>query len=57
MLTKDQKQVLRVLVKRELDHFTKEKNTIFLEMYLPFLKAEHQVEDFLKELLKALDHS
>ena len=54
MVSKQQKEVLRALVQKELDHVRRDNKTILLEMNLSFLKAEHEVEDFLEALLKSL---
>ena len=53
-MNNQQKEVLRVLVQKELEHLRKDKKTMLLEANLPFLKAEHEVEDILEGLLKEL---
>lgn len=52
-LSKDEREYLRILVKRELDHFEREK--IVVDEAIVFLQGERKYEDFLRELLKRLE--
>ena len=54
MLTSDEKKYLRELVKKELDAFKKEQRTLFIDIAVPFIKAEHDYGHFLEGLLKKL---
>ncbi|MEK6822486.1 MAG: hypothetical protein AABY13_01550 [Nanoarchaeota archaeon] len=51
-LTKNDMEYLRILVKRELEHFQREK--IVIDETIVFLQGEKNYEDFLRELLKKL---
>jgi len=46
-------EYLRILVKRELEHFEREK--IVTDETIVFLQGEKKYEDFLRELLKKLE--
>ena len=52
-LSKSDKEYLRILVKRELEHFEREK--IVIDEAIVFLQGEKKYEDFLRELLKKLE--
>lgn len=52
-LSKDDRDYLRILVKRELEHFEREK--IVVDEAIVFLQGERKYEDFLRELLKKLE--
>ncbi len=54
MLTSDEKEYLRSIVKRELDNFKKTEPTVAREAALKFLKAEHEYGHFLEKLLEKL---
>ena len=54
MLDKKDKQVLASLVKYHLDEMKAGKKEIFIGVSIPFLKAEHDYQDFLEQLLKKL---
>ena len=54
MFDKKEKKLLRVLVKKELDNFKAEKDTILNSMSPGFLGAEVKYEEFLKNLLNKL---
>lgn len=54
-MTPDEKKYLRELVKKELEHFKKEKKTLFIAMPVQFLKGEHDYQHFLENLLKKLE--
>ena len=53
--TKDEKEFLKELVKREHDHFVREQKSIFVDLPLTFLKGEHTYDHFLEDLLKKLE--
>jgi len=55
MLTKDEKEYLRKIVKEELDKFEKKQSALFIGMSLTFLKGEHEYKHFLENLLKKLE--
>ncbi len=55
MFSNDEKEYLRVLLKRELDNFRKvQKIPGDLEASLKFLKAAHEYGHFLEKLLESL---
>lgn len=54
MFSKDEKEFLRVIVKRELESFVKQEKSVAREAALNFLKAEHEYEHFLERLLEKL---
>ena len=53
--TKDETVFLKELIKRERDHFLREKKSVFIDLPLTFLKGEHTYEHFLEGLLKKLE--
>jgi hypothetical protein len=53
--TKDEMVFLKELIKRERDHFLREKKSVFIDLPLTFLKGEHTYEHFLEGLLKKLE--
>lgn len=53
MFTNDEKEYLRIIMRRELEHFQKEK--IVTDERIVFLQGEKKYEDFLRELLRKLD--
>jgi len=55
MFTKDEKEYLKVLLKRELEHFKNEEKTVAAEAAVKFLKAEHEYGHFLEALLKKVE--
>jgi len=55
MLTNDEKNYLKDLVKRELELFKKEQKMTVLWSELSFLKAEHEYGHFLEGLLEKLE--
>jgi hypothetical protein len=54
-LTKDDKMVLRELVKQEMETFEKTQKSLFVGMPLTFLKGEHEYKHYLEKLLKKLE--
>ena len=54
-LTKDDKMVLREMVKHELVNLEKQQKSLFVGMSLSFLKGEHEYKHYLEELLKKLE--
>ncbi len=54
MLTDQEKQMLKNLVKKELEEFEKEESTIVIPEGLDFVKGEQEYEKFLKGLLEKL---
>ncbi len=55
MFSNDEKEVLRVLLKRELDNFRKaQKIPGDLEASVKFFKAAHEYGHFLEKLLEKL---
>ncbi len=54
MFSNDEKEFLKELVKRELEHFKKEEKTVVMSSALKFLKAEHEYGHFLENLLEKL---
>jgi len=54
MLTQDEKNYLKELVKRELDKFSKEGKAASYDVAVKFLKAEHEYGHFLEELMEKL---
>ena len=55
MLTKDDKMVLREMVKQELDNVAKNQKRLFVGMSPSFLKGEHEYKHYLEKLLKKLE--
>lgn len=55
MLTKDEKEYLKTIVKDELDKIEKQEKSLFIGMSLNFLKGEHEYKHFLEELIKKLE--
>ena len=55
MLTKDEKEYLRKVVKAELEQFDKKQATLFIGISPNFLKGEHEYKHFLEKLLKKLE--
>jgi len=55
MLTKDDKIVLREMVKHELKDLEKKQKSLFVGMSLSFLKGEHEYKHYLEKLLKKLE--
>ncbi len=63
-LTKEEMDVLKILVQKELDHVTKDAKKLMIsnapffggsgKSNLPFLKSEVAYQQFLKDLLKKL---
>lgn len=54
MFSDDEKEVLRELLKREIEHFKKEESTVAMGSAVKFLKAEHEYGHFLEGLLDKL---
>lgn len=54
MFDKNEKELLALLVKKELDDFKAEKDTVLDSMSPAFLGAEVKYEEFLKNLLNKL---
>ena len=54
MLTSDEKEYLRSIVKKELAHLKKEEPTVARDAALKFLKAEHEYGHFLEKLMEKL---
>ena len=52
--TEDDKKLLKILVKKELDEFRAEGKTVFIEDNPGFLALEERYEEFLEKLLKKL---
>lgn len=52
-LTKNEKEYILSVVKKELEHLKKDGKTILFES-ASFLKAEEEYESFLKDLIKKL---
>ena len=55
MLTKDEKDYLKTIVKEELVKLEKQKKALFIGMSLTFLKGEHEYKHFLENLVKKLE--
>jgi hypothetical protein len=55
VLTKSDRDYLGALVQKELEHFSSEQKTLFIDVPLQFLKGEHDYRHFLEALLKKLD--
>ena len=63
-LTKEEMDVLKVLVQKELDHVSKDAKKLMIsnspffgglqKENLPFLKSEVEYQDFLKQLVEKL---
>ncbi len=53
-LTNDEKNLLSLLVKRELERFKKEKKIGDFGASVKLLKAEHEYEHFLERLMEKL---
>ncbi len=53
-MNEQEKAYLKGLVEKELEHFRKEKKTLFIDIPPQFLKGEHDFEHFLEGLLKKL---
>jgi len=51
MFSNDEREFLKELVKRELEHFRKDEKTAGMDAALKFLKAEHEYGHFLENLL------
>ncbi|MBW3004976.1 hypothetical protein KY310_04040 [Candidatus Woesearchaeota archaeon] len=54
-LTKDDKMVLREMVKHEIANLEKKQKSLFVGMPLSFLKGEHEYKHYLEKLLKKLE--
>jgi len=54
MFSSDEKKVLAMLVKRDLESFKKGEKAGARDASVGFLKAEHEYEHFLEALLKKL---
>jgi len=54
MFSDDEKEVLRVLVKREIERFKKENNIADMGASVKWLKAEHEYRHFLDRLMEKL---
>lgn len=54
MLTRNEKDYLANVLKGELAKFREDKKPLFLGMSMQFLKAEHEYEHFLEDLLNKL---
>ena len=54
MFSSDEKEYLKDLLKRELEHFRKEEKTVASGSAVRFLKAEHEYGHFLEKLLEKL---
>ncbi|MEM3154534.1 MAG: hypothetical protein QW165_03130 [Candidatus Woesearchaeota archaeon] len=54
MLTKDEKEYLKELVRRELEHFRKDGKIASQDATVRFLKAEHDYGHFLEKILEKL---
>jgi len=54
MLNKNEKTYLNQVVTRELEKVKKTKKGLFIGMSKEFLKAEHEYEHFLENLIKKL---
>jgi hypothetical protein len=52
-LTSKEKEYLKILLRRELEHFEREK--IVVDEAIVFLEGEKKYEDFLRELMRKLD--
>jgi hypothetical protein len=56
MLTKDEKNYLKVLVSRELETFEKEGKTVLItESFPDFLSADKKYDSWLKGIIKKLN--
>lgn len=54
MFNSEEKEFLRRLVKRELEHFLKEKKLSEQDASVGLLKAEHEYEHFVEGILEKL---
>ena len=54
MFSTEEKQYLKALLERELEHFKKEGKTASMDAAVRFLKAEHDYGHFLENLLRKL---
>ena len=54
MFTKDEKEYLALLVKRDLEHFKREK--IGIDVPIPFLDTEEKYQKFVENVLKKIQH-
>lgn len=54
-LTPQEKKFLKELVKRELEHYVREKKTLLVDVPVSFLKAGHDYKHFLDEIIRKLD--
>ena len=54
MFSDEEKQYLKELLERELEHFRREEKTVAKDAALRFLKAEHEYGHFLEKLLEKL---
>ena len=55
MLTKDEKEYLKAVVKQDLEKLGKGEKVFLMDMSPSFLKGEHEYKHFLEELLKKLE--
>ncbi len=53
ILTDREREFLHILVRRELEHFEREK--IVTDETIVFLEGERKYEDFIREILKKLE--
>jgi hypothetical protein len=54
-LTVDEKKYLKALVQKELEHFSRDSRTLFVDIPVQFLKGGHDYKHFLEDLLKKLE--
>lgn len=54
MFTSEEKEVLRVLVAREVERFKKDKKVVDMGASVKWIKAEHEYGHFLDRLVEKL---
>jgi len=54
VFTEDEKKILKLLVRKEIDEFTKEGKTLIVDDNPSFLAVEEKYEQFLERLLNKL---
>ena len=54
MFSNEEKEYLKIVLKRELENFKKEGKTASMDAAVGFLKAEHEYGHFLERLMEKI---
>ena len=52
--SKAEKEYIKQLLEREIEHFKRDRKTMFVDIALPYLKGDHEYVHFLEGLMKKL---